>query len=299
MSIVAVPWYAVSSVGSLAMGIHRTGRWQELALESEALRGNPLGDPATRPVYVWTPPSYDSSADRRYPSIYVLHGLTGQSRAWFNVAPFARNFPELVEELGAEAVVVLVDGFTALGGAQWIDSPAIGQYGRYFCDEVVALVDSRFRTIPEASGRGVSGKSSGGFGAMVWAMLRPDLFGGLATHAGDALFEVSFLPEFAPAAQALRNRYDGSFDRFWEDFRSGRPVLRNETDPVLLNVYACAAAYSSNADGSVELPFRLDTGELVPEVWERWLAWDPVRLAATHAETLARVARDLDRRGPK
>jgi S-formylglutathione hydrolase FrmB len=132
----------------------------------------------------------------------------------------------------------------------------------------------------------VTGKSSGGFGAMVWAMLRPDLFGAFATHAGDALFEVSLLPEFAQAAQALRNLYDGSYERFWEDFRSGRPVLRNESDPVLLNVYACASAYSSNPDGSVDLPFRIDTGALVPEVWERWLAWDPVRLAAGHADAL-------------
>ena len=67
--------------------------------------------------------------------------MTGQARAWFNVSPFTKNFPELVEELGAEAIVVLVDGFAAVGGAQWIDSPAIGNYGTYFCDEVVGLVD--------------------------------------------------------------------------------------------------------------------------------------------------------------
>ena len=46
------------------------------------------------------------------------------------------------------------------------------------------------------------------------------------------------------------------------------------------------AAYSPSADGGVELPFRLDTGELVPEVWERWLAHDPVRLAREHGEAL-------------
>jgi S-formylglutathione hydrolase FrmB len=268
------------------MNIHRTGRWQELALESDALRGNPLGDPTTRPVYVWTPPSYDDSGDRRYPAVYVLQGMTGQARAWFNVAPFTKNFPDLVEELGAEVIVVLVDGFAAVGGAQWIDSPAIGNYGTYFCEEVVALADAEFRTVRDASGRGVAGKSSGGFGAMVWAMLRPDLFGGFATHAGDTLFEASLLREFAPAAQALRNLYDGSYERFWESFHSGRAVLRDENDPLLLNVYACASAYSSNPDGSVDLPFRIETGELIPEVWKRWLAWDPVRMAAAHAEAL-------------
>jgi hypothetical protein len=268
------------------MSIHRTGRWQELALESEALRGNPLGDPTTRPVYVWTPPSYDESSERLYPAVYVLQGMTGQARAWFNVAPFAQNFPDAVDELGAELIVVLVDGFTAVGGAQWIDSPAIGNYGTYFCEEVVGLVDARFRTAPGPAGRGVAGKSSGGFGAMVWAMLRPDLFGAFATHAGDTLFEASLLREFAPAAQALRNLYEGSYERFWESFRSGRPVLRDETDPVLLDVYACASAYSSNPDGSVDLPFRIDTGALIPEVWARWLAWDPVQMAPLHAEAL-------------
>ena len=266
--------------------------WHELAIESRALEGNPLGDAATRPLFVWTPPAYDAEPERRFPSIYVLQGLTGQVRAWFNVSPFARSFPELVEEAGIEAVVVLVDAFTALGGSQFIDSPAIGAYGTYFCEEVVPFVDERFRTLPAAAHRGLQGKSSGGFGAMVWGMLRPDLFGAFATHAGDALFEVSLAPELPAAAQALRNAYEGSFEAFWADFRSGRPVLANRTDPVLLSTWAYCAAYSSNPDGSVDVPFRVETGELVPEVWGRWLAWDPVRLAASHGDAL-RAARGI------
>jgi hypothetical protein len=262
------------------------GRWQELSVESEALRGNPLGDPWVRPLYVWTPPAYDSEPERRFPSLYLLHGMTGQARAWFNVSPFVRNLPETLDDLELETIVVLVDGFTALGGAQWVDSPAIGSYGTYLCEDIVGFVDARFRTLPAAAHRGLAGKSSGGFGAIVWALLRPDLFGGFATHAGDALFEVSLAPEFATAAQVLRNQYGGSFEGFWEQFRSGRPVLVNRTDPVLQNVYAVAAAFSPGPDGSVELPFRLDTGELVPDVWARWLAFDPVRLASFHTEPL-------------
>ncbi len=262
------------------------GRWQELSLESGALRGNPLGDPFVRPLFVWTPPTYEADPGRRFPAIYLLHAMTGQARAWFNVSPFAKSLPEQIDELGLDAIVVAVDGFTALGGAQWIDSPATGAYGAYLCDDVLGLVDSHFRTLPVAAHRGLAGKSSGGFGAMVWAILRPDLFGGLATHAGDALFEVTLAGEFAAAAQALRNLYGGSFERFWEDFRSGRPVLENRVDPLLQNVYATAAAFSPRADGSVELPFSLDTGELLPEPWQRWLDRDPVRLARLHPEAL-------------
>jgi hypothetical protein len=265
--------------------------WHELEIASRALEGNPLGDPATRPLFVWAPPAYDDEPDRRFPAIYLLQGLTGQVRAWFNVSPFARSWPELVEEAGIDALIVLVDAFTALGGSQFIDSPAIGSYGTYLTEEVVPFVDERFRTLPEAAHRGVQGKSSGGFGAMVWGMLRPDLFGAFATHAGDALWEVSALPSLPAAAQALRNEYDGSYEAFWADFRSRTPFAR-KSDPLLLEMYTCAAAYSPTPDGGVELPFTLDTGEVVPEVWERWLAWDPVRLAGKHGDAL-RAARGI------
>jgi S-formylglutathione hydrolase FrmB len=247
--------------------------WQELSVESEALRGNPLGDPATRPLWVWAPPDQR----RPLPAVYLLHGMASQGRAWFNVSPFAKNVPELVEKLAPEAIVVLVDGWTALGGSQWIDSPAIGNYGAYLCEDVVGLVDANFAV----SSRALAGRSSGGIGAATWAMLRPDLFAGFASHAGDALFEVMYPHEFAAAAQALRNLYDGSVDRFWADLRSGRPVFESDADPLLQNVLAAAAAYSPG-----ELPFAIDTGQLVPEVWERWLARDPVRLAAKHADAL-------------
>jgi len=268
------------------------GRWEELTLESEALRGNALGDPWERPLYVRTPLSYELHPERRFPTVYVLHAMTGQARAWFNVAPFQRNVPEQLDGLDLEAIVVLVDGWTALGGSQWIDSPAIGRYLTYLCEDVVGFVDERFRTLPEAAHRGVAGRSSGGYGAMVSAMLRPDVFGGFATHAGDALFDVAYVPEFGEAAQALRNGYDGSFERFWDDFSSGRPVFTGSTDPLLTNVYAMAAAYSPRPDGGVDLPFRVETGELVPAVWERWLAHDPVRLAREHGEAL-RAARAI------
>ena len=120
---------------------------------------------------------------------------------------------------------------------------------------------------------------------MVNPMLRPDVFGGLATHAGDALFEMCYLPEFRKSVRALRDHYDGSFERFWEDFRC-RPALAKDSDHTLLNDYCMAACYSADEDGTVQLPYDTDTGELRPEIWERWLAWDPVRMAPKHADAL-------------
>ena len=270
---------------------HRwAGRLDEHVIDSQALRGNPLGDPERRPVYVYTPPGYEDEPDRRYPSVYVIQGLTGQLDMWRN-----RKFgqPSALEALddwfaasGREpAIVAFVDAWTSIGGSQFLDSPATGRYHTYLCDEVVPFVDARYRTLDVAAHRGIAGKSSGGYGAMVTPMLRPDLFGGLVTHAGDALFEACYLPDFRTAARALRDRYDGSYDAFWADLRS-RPGRSERTDGDLLNVWCMAACYSADPDGTVQLPFEPTTGRLRPEIWDRWLAWDPVRMAGAHGDAL-------------
>jgi S-formylglutathione hydrolase FrmB len=266
------------------------GRFDEHVLESDALRSNALGDPHRRPLWVYTPPGYDAEPDRRFPSIYLIQGHTGQLDMWRNRSAFRPNVPELVDRLYADegcppALVVFVDAWTSYGGSQFLDSPAVGNYHTYLCDEVVPFVDSRYRTVTDAAQRAVTGKSSGGYGAMVTPMLRPDLFGALAAHAGDALFEACYLPDFRDAARALREAYDGSYDAFWADFRA-RPAFTKSSDFPLLNAWAMAACYSPNPDGSVELPFETATGKLRPDVWERWLAWDPVRMVEQRADAL-------------
>ena len=266
------------------------GRFDEHAFESEVLKDNPLGDPHVRPLWVYVPPGYDDEPDRRYPSIYVIQGLTGQVDAWWNRTAFRKNFPELVDGLFASgesppAVLVFVDAWTSLGGSQFIDSPGTGRYLTYICDELVPFVDSNYRTLEGAEHRGITGKSSGGYGSMVDPMLRPDVFGGLATHAGDALFEVCYLPDFRKSVRSLRDHYEGSFDKFWEDFHS-RPAFSKDSDYTLLNDWCMASCYSADEDGTVHLPYDTVTGELKPDVWERWLAWDPVRMVSGHADAL-------------
>lgn len=240
--------------------------WQELTLASEALRGNPLGDPHERPLFVWTP-----GGEGPYPAVYVLNAHMRSGPSWFNVDPFVRSYPEEVDALAPSAVVVLVDGWTSVGGSQWIDSDGIGRYAAYLA-EAVAFVDARFPTLPAAAHRGLQGKSSGGFGAIVNALLRPDLFGGVAAHAPDALFELTQPRTLATVARSLRRR---SWDEFWAGFAG----LDSGETVALVEAWSCALAYSGGA-----LPIDAGTGMLVPEVWERWLAWDPVRLVAARAD---------------
>ena len=265
------------------------GRFDELELDSEALRGNTLGDPHVRPLWVYAPPAYDAEPERRFPAIYLIQGLTGQLDMWRNRSAFRPTVTELVDRLFAEegcppALVVFVDAWTSYGGSQFVDSPAVGRYHTYLCDEVVPFVDARYRTLAEPGHRGISGKSSGGYGAMITPMLRPDLFGGLATHAGDALFEHCYIPDFREAIRALR-----------ELRRVVRPVL--EGLPLAAGVHEedRLPAAQHVGDGRLLLgergrlgraAVRPSSGQLRPDVWERWLAWDPVRMAERHADAL-------------
>ena len=267
------------------------GRLDRLVIESEVLRGNPLGDPHRRPLYVYVPPGMDETREEAYPSVYVIQGMTGQLDMWLNRTAFEPNMIERLDDLFSEdsspdSIVVLVDAWTSYGGSQFINSSAIGRYMDYLCDEVVPFIDERFPTAPSRDHRGLSGKSSGGYGAMVVPMLRPDVFSGLVSHAGDALFEVCYLTEFPLTTRILRDRFDGSYEAFWEHFRSAESL-----DPKLLaplNTYAMAACYSPDVDrpGEVVLPFDIYSGKLIDEVWARWLAWDPVRMAPQSIDAL-------------
>ncbi|MGB8348469.1 MAG: alpha/beta hydrolase-fold protein [Ktedonobacteraceae bacterium] len=266
------------------------GRYDEIVFESDVLKGNALNDPYKRPLWVYLPPGYDDDPQRRYPTIYQIQGLTGQLDMWRNRSAFRKNFPEMADEMFANGeappcILVWVDCWTSYGGSQFLDSPATGRYHTYLCDEIVPWVDAHYRTLAKREHRGIAGKSSGGYGAMVTPMLRPDLWGGLATHAGDALFEVCYLEDFPKAVRALRDHYAGSFENFWEDFRRRLAFTKN-SDSELLNAYCMAACYSADPDGTVRLPFDTATGELIPDVWARWLAYDPVRMVPYHAESL-------------
>ncbi len=128
------------------------------------------------------------------------------------------------------------------------------------------------------------GKSSGGFGAFITPMLRPDLFGGLASHAGDSLYELCYLKEFGDSVRFLRD-YDGDIWNWWKDFTS-RVAFTKQADHVLLMTLGVAACFSADDDGTVRLPFDTRTGALIPELWDRWLAWDPVRMVPRYADAL-------------
>jgi S-formylglutathione hydrolase FrmB len=270
------------------------GRLLELELDSPALAGNPLGDPARRPLFAWLPPGHRDGAG--LPAVYFLHGFTGSARGWLNVSPWNPTVPERLDALVSAGEVpplvgIFVDGWTALGGSQWINSPAIGRYQDYLADDVVGFVERTLSTRPSREARALVGKSSGGYGALRMGRDRPEVFAHLACHAGDAGFEWCYGPDLPRAAAALLAAGDAAA---WhaEAVRRARETRLPGSDHPVLNVLAMSAAYSPDpaAPLGAALPFELPSGRIRPEVWARWLAQDPVRFVPLALDAYRRLA---------
>jgi enterochelin esterase family protein len=279
-------------VNELSSLLGLRGRLRIDTIDSPALRGNALGDPSSRPLAVYTPPGYDAEGSRRYPVLYCLHGYTGDVAALVSARAWETNVVQWIDRLVVSeamppALLVVVDGFTRLGGSQYVDSVHNGAYATYTVRDVIGHVDAAYRTIAAEGGRAVFGKSSGGFGALHLSLSYPGTFAAFASHSGDAYFPYAH-PRSFPSTQRTLEQFE-SVQAFVEEFerRPKRPQPFYET----IEMLGYAAAYSplEARAFAFALPFDPATGELDEAVFARWLAYDPCERVATGYDALARL----------
>ncbi|MGH8644039.1 MAG: alpha/beta hydrolase [Gammaproteobacteria bacterium] len=285
---------------------------------SRVLADNPLGDPCVRPLIVWLPPSYEHGAahgrGKRFPVLFDLVGYTGSGMSHTNWRNFEENIPERAARLLHQGkmgpcLLVFPDCFTALGGNQYINSSAIGNYADYLTQELIPFIDREFRTLASREHRGCFGKSSGGYGAMLHGMKYARSWGAIANHSGDAYFDFIYrcdwpntLTELAKHGNRKRKAGvidvrseqskltdgldDGRVRRFLEHVWKTEKLSNGEVH-CLMNL-CMAASYDSDpkAPNGFRLPFNLETGELLETRWKRWLQHDPIRLVGQYKKNL-------------
>lgn len=279
------------------MPIHRydrpRGRLDFLDIESVAIANNTLGDPTCRAIAVYLPEGYDDGRDD-YPLLVDIVGYTGSGPAHLNWKAFQESVPQRVDRLVAEGtmgpvVIAFPDCFTSLGGNQYINSSVLGNWADFLNLEMLPAMEQRYRIRRGREHRGLFGKSSGGYGAIVHGMLYAQHWGAVACHSGDMAFDLCYRPDFPKALMHLANHHSddemeqegnagGRIEAFLQALRSQKKISGSDMETLM--ILAMAATYDPAPELShgIRLPVRHHTCELVEELWARWLAWDPLRL---------------------
>lgn len=266
-----------------------SGALETRVFESACLKDNPLKDPHCREVPVYLPPA--AVAGEALPVAFLLAGFTGRGHSMMETHPWKRGavaqYDAHLQATGDRgAILVMPDAFTKLGGSQYVNSSAVGQYADYVADELPAFVDATYKTA--ADQRIVCGKSSGGFGALHLAMSKPGRFQVVASISGDCAFELPLGHEMVAAARALLPH--GGDPRPWlAEFEKSHSLSGD--GHAAINVIAMSACYAPNPKSpyGFDLPFDPETAARREEVWERFQAFDPLVRAKGHVEELKAV----------
>lgn len=264
---------------------------------SKAIKGFPMGDPHQRQLPVLLPPSYNYDKQKRYPVIFLLAGWGSKSSKYLNDdSVFGISIKHSLQEKMAslempEAILAFPDGSSKLGCSQYINSASLGNYMDYICDELVELIDQTYRTIPEAAHRAIMGHSSGGFGALMIGMQRPDRFQYICSSAGDSFFEASLLPGLIPAISEIE--LAGGIEKFLDLFlkhpNPGSLGSNKFMTMLSISLAACYAPRPKEKPLYGELFFDLNTGKINDQVWQEYLAWDPVRKIQKYKENVQQL----------
>jgi enterochelin esterase-like enzyme len=268
------------------------GEVVRLEHQSEVLKNNPWQDPVKREVCIYLPSVYSDKVEP-YIALWDLAAYTNSGPGHVNWTNQGENLPQRLDRLIGKGlmppcVVVMPDCYTSLGGNQYVNSPAVGMYADYLNKELVPFVGANFNVVEQRDGRGIFGKSSGGFGALYHAMHWPGTWGAAASHAGDVGFDWVYRTDFPVAARRLVELNSDVIEfvrRFWAtDKPSGR-------DFQTLMIIAMAASYDPDPGNPdlISLPFDIHTLEIDDSRWANWLRYDPLNLVEQHAEALRRL----------
>jgi enterochelin esterase-like enzyme len=168
------------SIQAEADGILHLGSFRELRAGPDGgsiWRGVIPG--AVRKSAVYLPPGF--SAGRRYPVVYLLHGMPGSPWSYINSLRLTALSDTLISRGEARPfiAVVPVAGPSGHYSGEWT-----GPWERYLVQKVVPWVDDHLPTIADAGGRTLAGLSAGGYGAVDVGLRNPTVFGRLESWGG-------------------------------------------------------------------------------------------------------------------
>lgn len=246
------------------------GTVRELVVPAPSLRGNLMNEPAEQGVAVYLPPSYATNPAKRYPVLYLLHGIADSYHVWVK----SWNIPGMADEVtaagGREFLIVMPNAGTRFMGSFYANSPVIGRWEDFIADDLVKYIDANFRTIARKESRGITGHSMGGFAAIRLPMHRPDVFGVAYAMSPCCLDMAEDMGWGNPAwAEALKFTTLEDADKALE---------RGDFYPVAIIALAQVASPNPEKPLFVDLPIRAERRELLPAepAYTKWQEFFPI-----------------------
>lgn len=246
---------------------------EAVQVHSASLEGNLEGNNPSREVMVVLPPSYASNPTRHYPVVYYLHGFAISGRDFYDYM----QVPTAVAEnaaAGREFIVVVPDTLTAMGGSMYANSVTTGNFRDFIATDLVAFIDSHYRTIPTREGRGLVGHSMGGHGTWVVGMTHPGVFATLWAQSACCVSPRNETPETAARMAAVpRDGVDASGFGMRAGLASAVAWAPNPQNPPFFVDFPLAA------DGSVD-----------QSVIARWANNSPLAMVSSNVAALRSYA---------
>ena len=266
---------------------HPRGEIRRITVDSAALKGNFLGDPSMREVALYLPAGHAPSG---LPLLVDLAGFTGSGLAHIGWRNFGEALPERLDRLIGTgvmkpAVVAMPDCFTRLGGNQYVNSEAMGDWADFLIQDMLPAIEAETGAGGPGK-RGVFGKSSGGYGAIVHAMLYPQTWSAAACLSGDMGFEMMFAGAFAETLRRL-DRHRGDVTAFMAAFEANPKPSGSDIHALMMLAMAATYDPDVNRPFGVRLPVDPHTCEILPERWAEWMRWDPLVMVEDRHEALA------------
>jgi S-formylglutathione hydrolase FrmB len=271
---------------------------ERIKVRGVSLEGNLEGDDPNRDVVVYLPPSYSKQPARRYPVVYFLHGYGVNADAYVRLLKLQEAADKAIADGANEMIVVLPDAFTVYSGSMYSNSLTTGDWEEYISHDLVAYIDSHYRTVANRESRGLSGHSMGGYGTMRIGMKHPEVFSALYSMSACCLMN-------NPAQQAAagtRGRGDASPTQA-NPARGAAPAGRGQGGGALANALSAqAAAWAPNPMNPPKY-FDLPTkdGEVQPLIAAKWVANSPLVMVDQYVPSLKRyraIAVDVGDKDP-
>lgn len=250
---------------------------ERIKVRSAAVEGNLEGESADRDVLVVLPPSYAANPARRYRVLYALHGYSIGAEQWTKEIQVPQAIEGAFAKGAGEMIVVFPDSKTVHNGSMYSSSVTTGDFEQFIARDLVAYIDTKYRTIADRRSRGLAGHSMGGYGTTRIGFKHSDVFGALYMMSPCCLSPRN-AATIDPAAMAALDKVKTPADS------AGLPFMLRAT-------LASAAAWSPNPKrGPLYLDLPVQDGKVQPEVLARWAANAPLAMLDQYVGNLRRYA---------